>query len=88
VALAAEQAPGGRTQAQMDKLAFFDDKIRSGKMGLCAIGAAPGDFCEDAFLCHLWSGRDGHSLARIGSQLEDTLPDETRDVVDGRAKKV
>lgn len=38
----------------------------------------PGDFIHFEFLCNMWSGVDGHSLATRGHAL-DKLPDELKE---------
>lgn len=69
------------------RFALWDAKIASGEIGLCMNDGTDTDFVHRMCLCVKWSGRQGSSLATEGKKL-DLLPDELRDVVDGKAKKV
>jgi hypothetical protein len=69
----------------------FDGMIARREVFACDVGRTQnrkggtepvGDFVASAFLCDRWTGRDGASLARDGSKLDD-LPEELRDKIDG-----
>jgi hypothetical protein len=64
----------------------FDRMVAAGQIGICVLGASQGDFVDHRFLCDKWSGVTGASVATEGKPL-DKLPDELRDIVDGKAQK-
>ena len=68
------------------RFSAFDRMIRSGAAGICLKGKVPTDFVHHLYLCEGWDGRQGSSVATSGAAL-DKLPDELRDIADGRAKK-
>lgn len=65
---------------------MMDRMITAGTAGLCMRGKAKTDFIHHQFLCDGWNARDGASVATAGRPL-DKLPDELREIADGRAKK-
>lgn len=75
------------TDADMpEQMRVFEKAVLAGAAGLCVAGHAKSDFVHHAFLCDKWTARSGASVATEGKPL-DKLPDELRDIADGRAKK-
>jgi hypothetical protein len=59
----------------------IDKAIEEGRFGRCSVGKQPdgtpvADFIEQGYMCQMWTGAEGASVAREGATLPEKLPEE------------